>query len=133
MTTYSPTSTAPLHILILGATGYIGGSVLDRLLQHPARNSWEILSYSRNQERAKLLTERFGVASVIGNLDESQKIEDAATQADVVIHTAESADHIGSTRAILKGLKRRYEQTGKAPIYIHTVRNILISSKRAAS
>jgi nucleoside-diphosphate-sugar epimerase len=116
----SPFST-PLHILFLGATGYIGGSVLGRLLQHPARDSWDIVSYSRNQEKARLLAQQFGVRNIIGTLDEGQKIEDAAAEADVVIHTAESADHIASARAILKGLKRKFELSGKSPIYIHTV------------
>jgi glyoxylase-like metal-dependent hydrolase (beta-lactamase superfamily II) len=65
---------------------------------------------------------------VIGDLNESQKIENAAAQVDIVIHTAESADHIGSARAILKGLK----QTGKAPIYIHTVSILCFPSEQGA-
>jgi ribosomal protein S3 len=69
---------------------------------------------------------------VIGDLNESQKIENAAAQVDIVIHTAESADHIGSARAILKGLKKRYEQTGKAPIYIHTVSILCFPSEQGA-
>jgi nucleoside-diphosphate-sugar epimerase len=114
-------------ILFLGATGYIGGSVLGRLLQHPARTLWEIVSYLRNEEKAKILKEWFRVKSIIGSLDESQKIEDAAASADIVIHTAESADHIASAQAILKGLKRKHVESSKVPIYIHTVSNISFS------
>jgi nucleoside-diphosphate-sugar epimerase len=111
----------PLHILILGATGYIGGSILDRLLQHSARNTYEIVSYARNEEKAKILLKKFEVKSIIGTLDDSQKIEDAAATADIVIHTANSADHIGSAQAILRGLKKKYERDGQVPIYIHCV------------
>jgi uncharacterized protein YbjT (DUF2867 family) len=111
----------PLHILFLGATGYIGGSVLDRLLTHPARSSYDIVSYSRDPERAQKLEAQFGVRSVLGSLDDGDKIEAAAAKADVVIHTANSADHLGSAEAILRGLKKRHAETGKVPIYIHTV------------
>ena len=31
------------------------------------------------------------------------------------------ADHIGSTKAVLAGIKERYEKTGKLPALIHTV------------
>jgi nucleoside-diphosphate-sugar epimerase len=111
----------PLRILFLGATGYIGGAVLDRLLEHPARHSYEIVSYSRNAEKAKKLEELFDVKTVIGTLDDSDKIEEQAALADVVIHTADSADHMGSVQAILRGTKRKFQQSGQVPIYIHTV------------
>lgn len=115
------TSTTALRILFLGATGYIGGSVLDRLIAHPDQKSWDIISYSRNAEKAEVLLSRFGIKSIIGTLDENQKIEDAAAMADIVIHTADSSDHIGSVQAILRGLRQKHKQSGKVPIYIHTV------------
>jgi uncharacterized protein YbjT (DUF2867 family) len=115
------TSITALRILFLGATGYIGGSVLDRLIAHPDRKFWDIVSYSRNAEKAEVLLNRFGIRSIIGTLDENQKIEDAAAVADIVIHTADSSDHIDSVQAILRGLRRKHKQSGKVPIYIHTV------------
>jgi uncharacterized protein YbjT (DUF2867 family) len=111
----------PLHILFLGATGYIGGSILGRLITHASRPSFEIVAYSRNADKAKKLETEFGLKSVLGSLDEVQKIEEAAAKADVVFHTADSADHLPSAQAILRGLKRKHEESGKVPIYVHTV------------
>jgi uncharacterized protein YbjT (DUF2867 family) len=117
----STISHTPLRILFTGATGYVGGSVLQQLLAHPRASSFEITSYSRNAERAQKLEREFGVNSVLGALDEVQKIEDAAAAADVVFHFADAADHLPSAQAILRGLKRRHAESSKIPIYIHTV------------
>jgi uncharacterized protein YbjT (DUF2867 family) len=111
----------PLHILFLGATGYIGGAVLDRLIAHASRPSFEITSFSRNAEKAKKLESEFGVKSVLGSLDDVDKIEEAAAKSDVVFHTANSSDHLPSAQAILRGLKRKHKESGKVPIYIHVV------------
>jgi uncharacterized protein YbjT (DUF2867 family) len=120
-----PSSTgpeSPLNVLFLGATGYIGASVLDRLIHQPAadKQAYKIVSYVRNKEKAQKLLEGFRITSIIGTLEESQKLEDAAAQADVVINTA-SADHLASTQAVLRGLKKKFEQSGHASAYIHTV------------
>jgi hypothetical protein len=111
----------PLRILFLGATGYIGGSILDRLITHPSRSSFEIVSFSRNADKAKKLEAEFGIKTVLGSLDDVQKIEAQAAKTDIVFHTAESADHLPSAQAILRGLKKRHEETGKVPVYIHCV------------
>jgi hypothetical protein len=118
-------SRTPIRILFTGATGYIGGSVLDRLIAHPKRSSFELLSYSRDAAKAQKLESQFGVKSVLGSLDDVQKIEDAAATADVVIHTAR-ADHLPAVQAILRGLKRRHASTGEAPTFIHTVRTFSV-------
>jgi glutamyl-tRNA reductase len=96
--------------------------VLDRLLVHPARHSYNIVSYSRSAERAQKLQDQFGVRTILGSLDDVEKIEEAAATADVVFHTANSADHLPSAQAILRGLKKKHADTGKTPLYIHTVR-----------
>jgi uncharacterized protein YbjT (DUF2867 family) len=114
-------SHTPLRIFFTGATGYIGGSVLQQLLAHPRASTFEITSYSRNAERAQKLEREFGVKYILGELDDVQKIEDAAAVADVVFHFANSADHIPSAQAILRGLKRKHAESGQVPIYIHTV------------
>lgn len=44
------------------------------------------------------------VRPVIGGLDDSSTIEKEAAAADVVIHTADASDHVGSAQAIAKGL-----------------------------
>jgi uncharacterized protein YbjT (DUF2867 family) len=119
----------PLRILVTGATGFIGGSVLDRLLAHPDRASFEIVSFSRDAEKAQKLEAQFGVKTVLGSLDDVQKIEDAAVEADLVINMAD-VDHLPAAQAILRGLKRRYEATGKASALIHTVRSCIARRHR---
>jgi uncharacterized protein YbjT (DUF2867 family) len=118
----------PLRILFTGATGYIGGSVLQQLLVHPQAASFDIISYSRNAERAQKLEREFGVKSVLGTLDDVQKIEDTAAAADVVFHFADSADHLASAQAIIRGLKRKHAESGQIPIYIHTVSTVVTVS-----
>ncbi|VDB86895.1 unnamed protein product [Peniophora sp. CBMAI 1063] len=103
-------------VFFLGATGYIGGSVLQHLLGTPGEYS--ITALVRNADKAKKL-ETFGVKTILGNLDDSDKIQQAAADADITIHTAH-ADHVGAAKAILAGAKVRFEKTGVAPIYIHT-------------
>ncbi|KZV58958.1 NAD(P)-binding protein, partial [Peniophora sp. CONT] len=103
-------------VFFLGATGYIGGSILQHLLDAPG--DWDITALVRNEEKAKKLN-TFGVKTIIGSLDDSDKIQQAAADADITIHTAH-ADHVGAAKAILAGAKARFDKTGVTPIYIHT-------------
>ncbi|KAI0368804.1 NAD-P-binding protein [Pilatotrama ljubarskyi] len=105
---------------ITGATGYIGGAVLQRLLQHPHRENFEISALVRNVEKAKLLVREFGVRTVVGSLQDSDKLKSLAENAHVVIHTADSSDNVDAIRAILGGLKARHEKTQDVPHLIHT-------------
>jgi nucleoside-diphosphate-sugar epimerase len=43
-----------------------------------------------------------------------------ASESHVIIHTANSADHLPSVKSILSGLNKRTQTTGKPVIYIHT-------------
>jgi len=107
------------HIFYTGATGYIGGAVLDRLLQHQERQSFDIHALVRSAEKAKRFESDFGIHAIVASLDDHQVVEDAVAKADIFIHTAD-ADNYGAALAILRGLKRRYKENGKAPILIHT-------------
>ncbi|KAI0661419.1 NAD-P-binding protein [Cubamyces menziesii] len=106
-----------VSVLLLGATGYIGGSVLARLLVN-AKPLFDITVLVRDVSKAEKL-KSFGVKTVLGSLDDTDKIRDVASHADIVLECAD-ADHIESTKAVLAGLKRRFEVTGKAPMLIHT-------------
>lgn len=106
------------HISLTGATGYLGGSVLQRLLDHPERDTFEITALVRNADKAKLLN-TLGVNTVVASLSDLDKLTELAAASDVVIHTAD-ADDQKAVRAILRGLKVRYDKTNKIPIYIHT-------------
>lgn len=107
-----------LPILFLGATGYIGGAVLNRLLEHPKIDTFDIITLVRSAEKAKLL-EAFGVKPVIGNLNDTELLESLAEKAHVVFSAADS-DNYPAILSILRGLKKRHETTGDVPILIHT-------------
>ncbi|KAA1475299.1 NAD(P)-binding protein [Dentipellis sp. KUC8613] len=111
-------STNKLQIFMTGVTGYIGGTVLQLLLEHPKRDTFEITAYVRNAEKAKKL-EAFGVRTVLGDLDDVDKLEVAASKANVIINFA-SSDHFPGNTAILRGMKKRHEKAGEVPIIIHT-------------
>ena len=92
-----------MHIFVTGATGYIGQAVSHRLLQ--AGHS--VTGLVRSESGAKALRAR-GIDPVLGGLDDTNVLRDAALAADAVIDTA-TADHAESTQAFLSAL----EGTGK--------------------
>lgn len=105
-------------IFITGATGYIGGSVLQRLLEHPKFSTFQITALVRDEAKAKKLN-ALGVKTAIASLDDLDTVTDLASKASVVIHTAD-ADHFKGAKAILAGAKKRHASTGEVPILIHT-------------
>jgi len=120
------------NIFITGATGYIGGTVLSRLLTHPSASSFKIKALVRSPEKsAKLQSAANNISTVVGSLSEEVKVTEAAEGADVVFSTA-SADDLGGMKAILSGLKKRYEKTGRRSILIHTSgTGVLVDDQRA--
>jgi uncharacterized protein YbjT (DUF2867 family) len=67
---------------ILGVlTGYIGGAVLTRLLEHPEASTFNITVLTRSSEKAKLLGKN-GVTAVVGSLDDRSIVEKLASEAD---------------------------------------------------
>jgi nucleoside-diphosphate-sugar epimerase len=104
----------PLKIFITGATGYIGGAVLTRLVKAAKTKNWHITALVRSENSIPKLKE-LGVHAVIGSLDSTDLLIKEATEADVVIDTAD-ADHLSGTKALVKGLS----SGGKRRIFIHT-------------
>lgn len=100
------------------ATGYIGGATLAHLLSSPATASFTYSALVRNKEKASLL-KSFGVHPIIGTLDDAAILSAEAQKADVVIHTADSSDHVASCEAILEGMQKISDN----PILIHIVRD----------
>lgn len=78
----------------------------------------EISALVRSPQKADWL-KAHGVRPVLGDLNNLDIIEKEASEADVFINTADS-DHMTSARATLAGLQKRYERTGKKPLYLHT-------------
>jgi len=81
-----------------------------------------------------------GVIPILGDLSDSDIVEKAASEADVVMAIVyhfsfqvnnhlppvckANSDDLDGAKATLRGLKKRFEATGKAPILIHVVRII---------
>ena len=89
-----------MKVFVTGATGYIGGSVAERLIA----SGHQVVGLVRTAEKARLLNDR-GIEPVLGNLDDSEIVTNAAHAADAVIHAA-SADHPGSVVTLVAALER---------------------------
>ncbi|KAF8157248.1 hypothetical protein B0H34DRAFT_493076 [Crassisporium funariophilum] len=112
---------APLKLLITGPTGYIGGAVLTTILKSnkDSLQNLEISVLVRGEQRARSLSES-GVRPILfENLDQSDVLQQAASEHDIVINTA-SGFHSSSAKALIIGLGKRKKQTGKAVYFIHT-------------
>jgi len=112
---------ASLRLLITGATGYIGGSVLSTILKSNENviRKLEVSALVRGEDKAASLSS-LGVRPILfKDLDDLDVIRTAASEHDVVIHTA-SGFHTASAKALILGLAERKRQTGKDVYYIHT-------------
>jgi nucleoside-diphosphate-sugar epimerase len=120
-------SSKQINIFLTGATGYIGGSILTGLLQHPNVSNFKITVLVRGDESRVKKIAALGVTPIIGSNDSHDIVEKAASESHVVIHTSNSADDLPSTRSIISGLNKRTQTTGKPVIYIHTSGTAVIS------
>ncbi len=89
-----------MKVFVTGATGYIGGSVSDRLVD----SGYQVLGLVRSEEKAKLLKAR-GIEPVLGALDNSDVLTRAARWSDGVIHAA-SADSQGVVEVFVAALAK---------------------------
>jgi nucleoside-diphosphate-sugar epimerase len=113
-------SSTKINIFLTGATGYIGGSILTALLQHPNASNFHITALIRgDNERINKLAS-LNITPLLGSNESFEVIEKAAQNSHVVIHTANSSDDLPSAKAIISGLNKRTKETGKPVIYIHT-------------
>jgi nucleoside-diphosphate-sugar epimerase len=96
-----------MKIFVTGATGYIGGSVAERLvaLGH------QVSGLTREASKAALLKER-GIEPVVGTLDDAEILASGAAAAAAGTHPA-AADHAGSVVTLVSALER----TGKTMIH----------------
>ncbi|POY70333.1 putative Long-chain-fatty-acyl-CoA reductase [Rhodotorula taiwanensis] len=105
-------------ILLTGATGYIGGSILTALL----RDAHKETSYAvliRNPHAADKFRAHGIATHVFSGLDDLQVIEEVASGCDAAINTA-SASHPESAKALIRGLAKRKQATGTPTFIIHT-------------
>ncbi|TVY84156.1 hypothetical protein LSUE1_G001655 [Lachnellula suecica] len=137
-------------IFLLGATGHIGGAVLD-LIVSTYSNAVDIKVLVRDRQKSDQLTSEYQyITSTIGNLDDLDLLESESRDADIVIstfpllvlsdtsrsvHSKEQLDagpdvtHGSGIRSILKGLSGRKEKG----FYIHTSGAALIFDKSDGS
>ncbi|PKS05277.1 hypothetical protein jhhlp_008649 [Lomentospora prolificans] len=110
-------------ILITGATGYIGGSVLTTLLtsEDAGIKSASISALVRKQEQADKLQQNGVQPILFSGLDDTELLTKVASEHDIVINTA-SAFHNRAAAAIIEGLARRKKDTGKEVHLVHTSR-----------
>ncbi|KAH0421092.1 NAD dependent epimerase/dehydratase [Colletotrichum camelliae] len=121
-------STQMPKILLLGATGYIGGSVLYHLLNHPSLTSVITITnpittpMRGSPDRLAKLTENYGSRvkpTLISSLDDVDAITKIASEHDIVIN-AGSGFHPPSAKGVVPGLAKRKAEAG-APVWaIHT-------------
>ncbi|KAL2687787.1 hypothetical protein Neosp_005356 [[Neocosmospora] mangrovei] len=112
---------AQRRILVTGATGYVGGSVLTTLLKSgsvPIQPS-AVTALVRKKDQADILATQGIKTSIFRDLDDSAHLKCVAAEHDVVIHTA-SGFHLGSALALIEGLGQRKIQNGGKVHYIHT-------------
>lgn len=96
-----------MKVFVTGATGYIGGSVAERLIAA----GYQVMGLVRSKEKAPLLKER-GIEPTLGTLEDSEMLTRVAHEADAIIHAA-SADHPESVLTLIAALER----SGKTLIY----------------
>jgi len=105
----------PIKLFITGTTGYIGGTVLTKLLEPAHKGKYDITVLTRSEATVPKFKE-LGVNVLLGDLDSADLLTKAAIDSDVVLHIAH-ADHLPAAQALIKGLNTK---DGKRRIYIHT-------------
>ena len=95
-------------ILITGITGYIGGTVAQKLLD----KNYRVIGLIRNDSQAKEL-EAAGIETIVGNIHDEAVLRNAISNADAVIHNADSADDAYVADSIVNAL----EGSGKTFIF----------------
>jgi len=95
-------------ILITGITGYIGGTIARKLLD----KNYKVTGLIRNETHAKEL-EAAGIETIVGSIHDEVVLQSAISEADAVIHNADSADDAYAADSIVSILK----ESGKTFIF----------------
>lgn len=88
-----------MKIFVTGATGYIGGSIAQRFVN----NGHTVRGLSRSSEKGRLL-EAIGIAPVVADLDDVDRLVAEASDADVIVNAA-STLHLEAARALVRGAR----------------------------
>lgn len=115
-------------VFVLGATGYIGGSILVGIQQRYPEFNYTALV--RNPKDNPAL-EAIGVRVLQGSHSDLELIEKVAAQHDIVVNCAD-ADDLPLTTAILKGMidRSKSRSSPRKPILIHTSGTSVLSEEK---
>ncbi|KAH8104356.1 NAD-binding protein [Phellopilus nigrolimitatus] len=105
-----------VNVLLLGATGYIGGSLLVSLKK--AYSEVVITALVRSESDFPAIRAA-GAAPVRGSFSDHDPIADLSASADIVVNAADS-DDVALASAILRGLRRRKEEGRGVGAFIQT-------------
>ncbi len=108
------TAKNPIKLFVTGATGYIGGSVLTKILQSASKGKYNTTVFTRSEASVPKFKE-LGVTPLMGDLDSADILRQAAGDSDAVLHLAH-ADHWPAARALVDGLNTN---DGKRRLFIH--------------
>ncbi len=121
-----------LNLFITGATGYIGGTVLYKILHDSNLKDIQITAIVRTPGKSELLKKSVkedtgrDIKTVIGNLNDISKLKEQYEAADIVVTTAD-VDHVESAAALAEVAKQK-----KKPFYIlHTSGTSVLGDKLA--
>lgn len=93
------------------------------MLDQHTEESLQIKVLVRSEEKGARLVEKYPrVQTIVGHIEEYEKLEAVVREADIVINTAPDLSHDDGIKAILSGLSGRSSK----PYYIHTAGASLI-------
>ncbi|KAL6916610.1 hypothetical protein FSST1_008105 [Fusarium sambucinum] len=112
------------NILITGAAGYIGGSIVADILSRndETLRSVALFAAVRSQEQVDQIS-KIGVKAILVDLNDKSAIEDAIAQkknaVDIVVHTA-SAMSPAMTSNLISALGKRRQNSGSRTYLVHS-------------
>ncbi|KAH7150569.1 NAD dependent epimerase/dehydratase family protein [Dactylonectria estremocensis] len=108
-------------ILVIGASGYIGGSVLTALMKssHPLLRECEFTALVRHEPHADALRHKGINVLMFSGLDDLDIVREVAARHDIVINTA-STFHTPVAKSIIDGLGDRKTAAEKQTHLIQT-------------
>jgi nucleoside-diphosphate-sugar epimerase len=73
-----------MKILVTGATGFLGGRVVDKLLES---NDYQVIATGRDKSKAEKLKEK-GATVEVGSLEDRDFLESITKDVEVIVHSA---------------------------------------------